>query len=106
MSLKAADFNSDAAYSYLSAHDGEAKKSLERLRELDKTRHEDEKEWSRANRIKQAKAEFDGKDRPALLKSLQELEALQRVLDGKAEPAGEERKGDFLGSLRKLLGGK
>ena len=92
---------------YLAGHDDAARKLAERLSELEKTKGADEREWHRAERIKQKKEELSGTDRAALEKNLQELRALEDVLDGKAEPAkaGEDEKGKgIVGSIMKLFG--
>jgi len=94
-------------FTYLSAHDEHARKLVERLAELEKTKDADEREWARANRIKQKKEELAGANKAALEKSLQELRALQDVLDGKAEPAKdkENEKGNgIVGLIMKLFG--
>jgi len=92
---------------YLSAHDEIERKLAAKRAELEKTKEEDEKEWQRAGKIVQKKAELAGADRVALEKSLKELRALEDVLDGKAEPAEaeENKKGKgIVGSILKLLG--
>jgi len=96
------------ALAYLSGHDEGARKLVERFTGLGKTKKTDEKEWERANRIKQKKEELAGADRAALEKSLQELCALEDVLDGKAAPVkAEESKKEkgFVDSILKFLGG-
>ena len=94
------------AAAFLSGHDEHAQKLVERLAELGKTKEADEKEWQRAEKIKQKRSELAGADKAALEKSLQEIRALQDVLDGKAEPekADENGKNRMLGSIMKLLG--
>ena len=97
-----------AALAYLSAHDEHARKMEERLAELEKTKEADEKEWHRAEKMKKKRAELAGADKAALEKSLQEIRALEDVLDGKAAPekADESGKNGVLGSILKLLGRK
>ena len=57
---------------------------------------------------KKKRAELAGADKAALEKSLQEIRALEDVLDGKAAPekADESGKNGVLGSILKLLGRK
>jgi len=94
---------------YLSSHDEGARKLAEMRVELEKTKEEDGAEWTRAEKIKQKKEELAGADKSALEKQLQELRALEDVLDGKAEP-GEEKENEkgkgIVGSILKLLGKK
>ena len=107
MSFSADSHKPDLAY--LSAHDEGARKLAERHAELEKAKDADGKEWERAKKIKQKKEELAGAGKAALEKSLQELRALQDVLDGKAEPAkaGEDEKGKgIVGSILKLFGKK
>jgi hypothetical protein len=99
---------SPAVRAYLSGHDESARKIVERLAELEKTMEQDMEEWERASRIKQKREELAGADRAALDKTLQELCALEDVLDGKAAPeeAGESEKGKgIICSLLKFLSG-
>ncbi|MFA6908023.1 MAG: hypothetical protein WC263_04310 [Candidatus Micrarchaeia archaeon] len=94
---------------YLSAHDDGAQRLVGRLSELGKTKEADEAEWQRAEKAGQKRAELAGSDKAALEKQLQELRALEDVLDGKAEPAKAEESGKgegIFGSFLKLLGGK
>lgn len=96
------------ALAYLSEQDEGARKLVERFAELEKTKEMDEKEWERANRIKQKREELAGADKAALGKSLQELCALEDVLTGKAAPAmAEENKKEkgLVGTILKFLGG-
>ena len=95
-----------ASLAYLSAHDEHARKLAEHLAELGKTKEADEREWQRAERIKQKRAELAGADKAALEKSLLEIRALEDVLDGKAEPAADDGAGKkgVLGSILELLG--
>ena len=96
-------------FTYLSAHDEHARKLVERRAELEKTKEADEKEWERAEKIKQKREELAGANKAALEKILKELRALEDVLDGKAAPADaeENEKGKgIVGSILKLLGGK
>lgn len=100
-------FSREPDIAYLSAHDEHARKLAERRAELEKTKDADEKEWERAEKIGQKKTELSGANKASLEKSLQELHALQDVLNGKAEPAGtgesEEGKG-IISSILKLFG--
>jgi len=94
------------ALDYLSAQDEGARKLGERLAELEKTKGADEKEWARAEKIRQKTAELAGADRAALEKQLHELRAFQDILDGKAEPAkaGKMNESGIFGSILKFLG--
>jgi len=109
MSLHTPEMN-EHALARLSASDENARKLAEQLTELGKTKEADEKEWSRAGRIKQKREELAGEDKAALEKTLQGLRALQEILDGKAEPeeteeSKEEEKGiGLIGSFLKFLG--
>ena len=94
------------ALDYLSAQDEGARKLGERLAELEKTKGADEKEWARAEKIRQKTAELAGADRAALERQLHELRAFQDILDGKAEPAkaGKMNESGIFGSILKFLG--
>jgi len=97
------------ALPYLSGRSEEARKTVAMLFELEKTKEQDEKEWERANRIKQRKAELAGLEKSALIRSLQEFEALENVLDGKADMTQKEKpkKGSgIVKSILDLFGGK
>jgi hypothetical protein len=93
---------------YLSAHDGGAQKMADELSELGKTKDEDGREWGRAEKMKKKREELAGVDREMLEKPLQELSALEDVLDGKAAPAGQEGKnsGGLVASILALFGKK
>jgi len=96
------------ALAYFSEHDEVARKLVERFVELEKTKEADEKEWERANRIRQKREKLAGVDRASLEKSLQELCALEDVLNGKTAPAkAEESKKEkgLVGTILKFLGG-
>ena len=101
--LHATDFlsigsNSASSFAYLSAHSEEAANAASWLAELEKTASEDSQEWERRQQIARKKAELQGAEKAGLTKSLQELEALSNILEGKVEPAtqtqqAQEKKG-------------
>jgi len=102
-------FSREPDLAYLSEHDEHARKLVERLAELGKTKEADEAEWERAGKMKQKREEISGMDKEALGRKLQGLRALLDVLDGKAEPAEEkedEKGKGIVGSILKFLGGK
>lgn len=95
------------ALAYLSKRDETARKLVERLAELGKTAEQDKNEWERANKIAQLKAQLAGADKAALNKSLQELSALEDVLDGKAAPVdadGKEKGKGLFDSIMEFFG--
>jgi hypothetical protein len=96
-----------AALDYLPGQTQDARNLVERLAELGKTMELDSKEWERANRIKQKNEATAGLDKAALNRALQELRALEDVLDGKAAPIEtEEKEKGLFGNILRFLGGK
>ncbi|MEM2138401.1 MAG: hypothetical protein QW568_04905 [Candidatus Anstonellaceae archaeon] len=71
---------------YLSGEYAEAKEAAEWLFELEKTAGEDAKEWERMRLIEEKKTKLAGTERAALLETVRELEALEKIVEGKAQP--------------------
>lgn len=95
--------------SYLSAHSQQAREAAGRLPGLEATAHSDRAEWARANKISEKKAALSGRDKSSLQKSLEDILALERALEGgpQGAEAEENKKGKgLLDSLLSLFGRK
>ena len=107
MSLHASRFlalepGASQALAYLSGHSEEAKKAAARLEELGRTADDDGREWARKLQIEQKKAALAGAEKSVLIATLQELDEIEGILDGKAAVAPEQKK-EKRGVLKSIL---
>ena len=110
------------ALDYLSVQSEDAKSAAEHLAELEKTAEQDAREWERQKKINEKTAVLHGKTAPigaassnrgaelagtskaGLEKTLQEMERLERVLDGKEDESPQQGKGERKRVLDSLFG--
>ena len=95
MHMQTTDFLSDltdgsSALTYLSGNSQKAKKTGDEMEALGKTAKEDELEWQRAKKIAEKKSEIAGANKEGLEKTLQELDNLQEIIEGKIIVAHKE----------------